>query len=232
MIHITAYLSFSVYLHIVKCQIKKTKGKWKYKYRGQSVLARSGCSWHTQTPTQASAGFQLRRKLCASRTARERCGGCCWNLVYYYLPYWVNDSYCDFSDSVYPVQEVILWNVLNEWEMCVGVKHTTTDAFFHWLNHTPSDIQASELIIRGEDWWMGSWSEEGLAGGENLVTPWVTQQQVTEQWLGHSVFQQVDRSADNLGWQSFFLSMRSFLLNTAGSIIVVRQEKQSWNFNR
>ena len=27
--------------------------------------------------------------------------------------------------------------------------------FIHWLNHTPSDIQASELIIRGEDWWMG-----------------------------------------------------------------------------
>ena len=130
MIHITAYLSFSVYLHIVKCQIKKTKGKWKYKYRGQSVLARSGCSWHTQTPTQASAGFQLRRKLCASRTARERCGSCCWNLVYYYLPYWVNDSYCDFSDSVYPVQEVILWNVVNEWEKCVGVKHTATDAFY------------------------------------------------------------------------------------------------------
>ena len=32
-----------------------------------------------------------------------------------------------------------------------------------------------------------SWSEEGLAGGENLVTPWVTQQQqVTEQRLGLS----------------------------------------------
>ena len=113
--------------------------------------------------------------------------------------------------------------------------------FIHWLNHTPSDIQASELIIRGEDWWtgqlvrgrLGRWRESCYSVSDAAAGHWA----VT--WpLSFPAGRQVCWST----WQSFFLSMmsivfvlwnlRSFLLNTAGSIIVVRQEKQSWNFNR